>query len=64
MCFVHYLFFKHTLHQILNEIAEHLEISEEFLAEALECYRNKYGACTKADNYVICFEPYLVIEML
>ena len=46
--------------QTLNEMAEHLEISEEFLAEALECYRNKYGVCTKADNYVICFEPYLV----
>lgn len=49
----------------LNEIAEHLEVSEEFLAEALECYRKKYGVCTKIDNYVIYFEPHLgVMEMI
>ena len=51
--------------QTLNEMAEHLEVSEEFLAEALECYRKKYGVCTKLDNYVIYFEPHLgVMEMI
>lgn len=49
----------------LNEISEHLEVSEEFLAEALECYRKKYGVCTKIDNYVIYFEPHLgVMELI
>ena len=49
----------------LIEMAEHLEVSEEFLAEALECYRKKYGVCTKINNYVIYFEPNLgVMELL
>lgn len=43
------------------EIAEHLNITEEFLAEALQYYRNKYGLCTTVDNYVIYFEPSLGI---
>ncbi|MFW5668009.1 MAG: ImmA/IrrE family metallo-endopeptidase, partial [Acetivibrio ethanolgignens] len=29
----------------LNQMAEHLEVSEEFLSEALDCYRTKYGPC-------------------
>lgn len=41
------------------EIAEHLNITEEFLDEALQYYRNKYGLCTTVDNYVIYFEPTL-----
>lgn len=43
------------------EIAEHLNITEEFLNEALQYYRNKYGLCTTVDNYVIYFEPSLGI---
>ena len=43
------------------EIAEHLNITEEFLNEALQYYRNKYGLCTTVDNYVIYFEPALGI---
>lgn len=41
------------------EIAEHLNITEGFLNEALQYYRNKYGLCTTVDNYVIYFEPTL-----
>lgn len=49
----------------LNEMAEHLEVSEEFLSEALDCYRKKYGICTKLDNYTIYFEPHLgIIELI
>jgi Zn-dependent peptidase ImmA (M78 family) len=43
------------------EIAEHLNITEEFLNEALQYYKNKYGLCTTVDNYVIYFEPTLGI---
>ena len=43
------------------EIAEHLNITEDFLNEALQYYRNKYGLCTTVDNYVIYFEPTLGI---
>lgn len=47
-----------------NEMAEYLNVTEEFLMEALERYRSKYGTCTTIDNYVIFFEPNLgVLEI-
>lgn len=47
-----------------SDMAEHLEVTEEFLEEALEVYRRKYGIFTKVDNFIIGFEPNLyVIEM-
>ena len=39
------------------EMAEHLEVTEDFLQEALSCYKQKYGVCARIDNYVIYFEP-------
>lgn len=48
-----------------HELAEYLEVSEEFLQEALDCYRNKYGTYATVDNYIIIFEPTLsVMEKL
>ena len=46
------------------EMAEHLEVSEAFLLEALEAYKSKYGECTKLDNYAIYFEPLSVFELI
>lgn len=43
------------------EIAEYLEVSEEFLTDALECYRQIYGNGQMVDNYVIKFEPNLQV---
>lgn len=45
----------------LYEMAEHLEVTEEFLKEALNCYKSKYGVFTRIDNYVIYFEPALAV---
>ena len=51
--------------QNLYEMAEHLDVTEEFLKEALICYKSKYGICAKLDNYIIYFEPNLVVlEMI
>lgn len=48
----------------INEMAEYLDVTEEFLKEALECYRSKYGTAKQIDNYIIGFEPNLyVIEL-
>lgn len=47
--------------QDMHEIAEYLEVTEEFLHEAIECYRNKYGVFTTLDNYVIYFIPHLTV---
>lgn len=43
------------------EIAEYLEVTEEFLEECIECYRNKYGICKQVDNYVVYFIPQLSV---
>lgn len=43
------------------EIAEHLEVTEAFLMEAISCYRQKYGIYTNIDNYVIYFEPTICV---
>ena len=48
----------------LYDMAEYLEVTEEFLKDALERYRQKYGMYTIVDNYIIYFEPGLgVVKM-
>ena len=47
------------------EMAEFLDVTEEFLQEALKTYKSKYGCYTTLDNYIIYFEPSIgVLEML
>ena len=41
------------------ELAEFLGVTEAFLQDALDAYRQKYGVCTTVDNYVIYFVPSL-----
>ena len=43
------------------EMAEYLDVTEEFLNDALERYRRKYGEYATVDNYTIYFEPYLAV---
>lgn len=43
------------------ELAEYLDVSEDFLREALDCYREKYGVYTELDGYVIYFDPCLIV---
>lgn len=51
--------------QSTHEAAEYLEVTEEYLNEAVECYRDKYGVCKEIDNYIIYFMPNLaVIKMV
>lgn len=51
--------------QSFSEAAEYLDVTEEFLADALNYYRAKYGKGARIDNYMIYFEPYLgVFEMI
>lgn len=45
----------------LHEMADFLEVTEEYLKEAIECYRSKYGEYTKLDNYTIYFIPCLAV---
>ena len=36
----------------LYEMADFLDATEEYLKEAIQCYRSKYDVCTAVDNYV------------
>lgn len=47
------------------EIAEYLNVTEEYLFECIACYKEKYGVYTKFNNYLIYFIPTLTIaEMI
>lgn len=48
----------------LAEMAEELDVTEEYLLEALKSYRSKFGTRTTADGYVIYFEPTLAVMKL
>ena len=43
------------------EIAEYLDVTEEYLEDCIDCYRDKYGECKTVDNYTIYFIPNLMI---
>lgn len=43
------------------ETAEFLNVTEEFLEDAIQCYREKYGVYTTVDNYTVYFIPNLIV---
>ncbi len=43
------------------EMAEYLEVTEEFLDVTIERYRSKYGAYVCVKKYIIYFEPNLTV---
>lgn len=43
------------------EVAEYLGVTDEYLCECLEAYRDKYGIGTTVDNYYIMFIPHLAV---
>lgn len=45
------------------EIAEYLDVTEEFLQASIDRYRSKYGIYTTWNNYIIYFDPLGVAEM-
>lgn len=45
------------------DIAEYLNVSEEFLQNAINYYKDKYGAYIAYDNYFIYFEPLGVLKI-
>lgn len=46
------------------EMAEYLDVTQEFLEEAIQHYREKYGMLIKIDDYTVYFEPRLgVLKM-
>ncbi len=45
------------------EIAEYLNVTESFLIDAIEHYKNQHGLYAKVDKYLIYFEPLGVLEL-
>ena len=50
--------------QNISEAAEYLDVEEHFFANAVEAYKHKYGTFTNIDNYIIYFEPSLIVAEL
>jgi len=45
------------------DLAEFLNVTEEFLEQAIAHYKEKYGLCVEWTSYVIYFEPLGVLEL-
>ena len=46
----------------IYEIADYLNVTYDFLKEAINAYEKRYGVSTKYKNYTITFKPYLTIS--
>ena len=46
------------------DIAEYIDVTEEFLKDAIEYFKNKYGIYKVVENYIVYFEPFGVMEIL
>ena len=44
-----------------HDTAQYLDVTEEYLRECIDCYRDKYGMITTVDNYWIMFIPHFGI---
>ncbi len=51
----------HAHCETMYQFAEYLGVTEDFLLEAVDCYRSKYGVKVDVDNYSIIFEPSLAV---
>lgn len=47
--------------QSRHEVADLLDVTEEYLQECIDCYKDKYGVYTEIDDYVIYFIPNLAV---
>ncbi|MNW49936.1 hypothetical protein D3C74_273710 [compost metagenome] len=45
------------------ELAEYLDVTEEFLQACIDRYQSKYGILTTWENYIIRFDPLGVAEI-
>ena len=45
-----------------HELAEYLDVTEQFLCDALKYYKEKYGMYCRVGKYMICFKPIRVLK--
>lgn len=46
------------------ELAEYLEVTEKFLEDAINYYRQKYGLYHRIGDYYIYFEPFGIFKSI
>lgn len=48
----------------ISELAEYLDVTNEFLLQSIETYNRIYGKCKKYnDRYILYFEPFGVLKL-
>lgn len=47
----------------IHDVAEYLEVTEEFLKMTIEHYQRKFGLLTVHDGYLIYFEPLTITKI-
>lgn len=45
----------------LHEMAEYLDVPDNYLVDVIDCFRSKYGQYVAVDNYMIYFIPQLAV---
>jgi len=45
-----------------HDLTEFLNVTEEFLLQTLKHYQGKYGLQCRIGEYVICFDPLMVLK--
>lgn len=48
----------------IEEMADFLDVTPDFLRNAIKCYKGKYGPYVTLDNYIIFFEPNLSVAKM
>lgn len=49
-------------HRDCYDMADNLDVTEDFLTETLYHYAQKHGSCVRHGNYLVCFNPFRVTE--
>lgn len=55
--------FNHGVHNRF-ELAEYLSVTEDFLQEAIDFFKSKYGLFYEGEGYIIYFEPFGIIGLI
>ncbi|MBS4538181.1 ImmA/IrrE family metallo-endopeptidase [Clostridium sp. D2Q-11] len=45
------------------ELSKYLDVTEEYIDEALKYYKEKYGLSHRVNNFIVYFEPLSILEI-
>lgn len=44
------------------ELAEYLDVTEDYIEDTIKYYKEKYGLYCEIDNYIVYFDPLVVLK--